>query len=241
MQGLYTVIVEYEDEIESVSQKNKIKNEIKKRFHANRNLCEDLIEISEVQEHPISVCTKVELYPDADEELVHAKILRAIDNYFAPSVMFRSLKEMFARGYSSDEIFEGPVLTHGFIDPAELAASGLRTEVRLSDIMQIIMDIEGVKNILEISMNNCDDPLNESDSWLICVEEGKKPVRCPDSAFSYFKGVLPVNVNKKKVEFYLDQLEAEEKASQDLAKIDMEIEIPEGDLFGNKLNNYHSK
>lgn len=235
LQGMYTVIVEYEDEIESVSQRNKIKNELKKRYHANRNLCEDLVDISEIDEHPISVCTKVELHPDADEELIHAKILRAIDNYFAPSVMFRSLKEMFARGYSSDEIFEGPVLKHGFIDPVELAASGLRTEVRLSDIMQIIMDIEGVKNILEISINNCNDPLNESDSWLICVEDGKKPIRCPDSAFSYFKGVLPVNVNKKKVDTYLVKLEAEEKASQDLAKIDMEIEVPEGVYLGTSL------
>lgn len=232
LQGLYTVVVEYEDDVETVYKKNQIKNEIRKQFHANRNLCEDLVEISEVEEHPISVCMKVEVFPKTDEELVHAKILRAIDNYFAPSVMFHFLKEMFSRGFSSDQIFEGPFLTHGFIDPNELEASGLRTEVRLSDIMQIIMDVEGVKNILEISMNNCDDPLNESDSWLICVEQGKKPVRCPDSAFSYFKGVLPVNISKKKVETYLVQLESDENAAQDKAKFDREIEIPQGIYLG---------
>ncbi len=232
IQGLYLVVVEYEDDIESDIQKNQIKSEIKKRFHANRNLCEDLVGITEVEKHHISVCMKVEVFPETDEERVHAKILRAIDDYFAISVKFRSLKEMFSHGYSSDEIFEGPVLTHGFIDPEELEASGLRTQVRLSDIMQLIMDIEGVKNILEISMNNCNDPLNETDSWLIWVEDGKKPARCPDSAFSYFKGVLPLNINKTRVETYLVELEAEEKAAQDLAGIDMEIEIPQGTYLG---------
>jgi uncharacterized protein len=232
LQGLYSVIFEYEDEIESTAQINKIKNEIKKRFHANRNLCEDLVEISEVQKHPISVCVKVDLFPETDEELVHAQILRAIDNYFAPSLTFYSLSEMLSRGYSSDEIFEGPVLEHGFIDPTELEASGLRTEVRLSDIMQLIMHIDGVKNILEISMNNCNDPLNESDNWLICIENGKKPFRCSDSVYSYYKGVLPVNINKTKVETYLAELRANEKITQKLVKSDMEIEIPEGTYFG---------
>ena len=132
---------------------------------------------------------------------------------------------MIDKGYTTDQIFEGPVLNHGFIDSSELKAAGLRTEVRLSDIMQLIMNIEGVKNIKDISMNDCTDPLNETDDWLICIKDGKKPVRCPDSAFSYFKGVLPVNINQKKVNEYIAKMEADEKAEQDLAKVGMEIEI----------------
>ncbi|HKI88203.1 MAG TPA: hypothetical protein VKA38_04190 [Draconibacterium sp.] len=228
LQGLYSVIVDYTDEDVSADQIKEIEQEITKRFHANRNLCEDLVEISKVDTYPVSVCANVDLYPEVDEEMVHAKILRAIDNYFSPSVMFYSLRQMFDKGYTTDQIFEGPVLNHGFIDPNELKAAGLRTEVRLSDIMQLIMNIEGVKNIKDISINDCSDPLNENDSWLICIEKGKKPVRCPDSAFSYFKGVLPVNVNQKKVDEYIAEMEAAELAEQDLAKTGMDIEIPQG-------------
>ena len=85
------------------------------------------------------------------------------------------------------------------------------------------MDIEGVKTIKDISINDCTDPMNETDSWLICIDEGKKPCLCNDSAFSYFKGVLPVNINQKKVDEYNAELEAEEKAKQEQAKIGMDL------------------
>ena len=236
LQGLYSITVDF-DELDENSyptdvlkekEYNRIKKLITERFHANRNLCEDLAEINKVEVHPISVCASIDVLPEADEELVHANVLRAIDEYFSPSLRFYSLKQMFDKGYTSDQIFEGPVLSHGFIDPAELEAAALRTEVRLSDIMQLIMNIEGVNFIKDISINNCKNPTDETDSWLICVEPGKKPVRCTDSAYSYYKGVLPVNINQKKVEKYLDDLEQAEKAEQATVSLDMEITIPSG-------------
>jgi len=236
LQGLYSITVDFDeldedlfptDELKA-QEYDRIKALITERFHANRNLCEDLAEITKVEVHPISVCASIDVLPEADEELVHAKVLRAIDNYFSPSIRFYSLKQMFDKGYTSDRIFEGPLLTNGFIDPKELEAAGLRTEVRLSDIMQLIMNVEGVNFIKDISINNCKNPTDETDSWLICVEPGKKPVRCTDSAYSYYKGVLPVNINQKKVEKYLDDLEQAEKAEQATVSLDMEITIPSG-------------
>jgi len=239
LQGLYSITVDFDELDEDLyptdvlkeKEYNRIKKLITERFHANRNLCEDLSEINKVEVHPISVCASIDVLPGADEELVHANVLRAIDEYFSPSLRFYSLKQMFDKGYTSDQIFEGPVLSHGFIDPAELEATALRTEVRLSDIMQLIMNIEGVNFIKDISIKNCKNPTDETDSWLICVEPGKKPVRCTDSAYSYYKGVLPVNVNQQKVEKYLDEMEQAEKAEQALASLDMEIAIPSGTYF----------
>lgn len=236
LQGLYSIIVDFDALDEKIfntselinKEYDRIKEIITKRFHANRNLCEDLVDISKVETHPISVCAVIDVVPDADEELVHAKVLRAIDNYFSPSLRFYSLKQMFDKGYTADQIFEGPLLDHGFIDPKELDTAKLRTEVRLSDIMQLIMDIEGVNFIKDISINNCIKPNDETDSWLICVEPGKKPVRCKDSAYSYYKGVLPLNVNQKKVDKYIDDLEKAEKEDQEQAALDMEIAIPAG-------------
>ncbi|WP_423126900.1 hypothetical protein [Gaoshiqia sp. Z1-71] len=228
LKGLYLVIVDFDDEIETAEQISQVKDEITKRFHANRSLCEDLIDISEVEVHPVAVCASIELFPEVDEELVHARVLRAITDYFSPSVKFYSLKQMFDKGYTSPEIFEGPVLEHGFLDFNELKAATLRTEVRLSDIIQLIMDIEGVKNIKDISMTDCQNPDDEADGWLICIDEGKKPVHCPDSAFSYYKSLLPVNINQSKVEAYLAEMEDAENLEQALARVDMEIETPEG-------------
>ncbi|WP_372947680.1 hypothetical protein [Mariniphaga sp.] len=239
LQGLYSVIVDFDDfdpdefpdEDAINDEKDRIYEEIKTRYHANRNLCEDLVDISEVLTHPIAVCASIELNPEADEELVHAKVLRTIDNYFSPSLKFYSLKQMVEKGYTSDQIFDGPVLESGFIDPVELKNAQLRTEVRLSDIMNLIMNIDGVKVIKDITINDCHNPDDDSDEWIICVEDGKKPVRCSDSAYSYYKSVLPVNVNHNKVDLYLDEMEKAAKAEQEQARFNMEPEIPAGEFL----------
>ncbi len=236
LQGLYSIIVDFDEldkkifstDILVKKEYDRIKKLITKRFHSNRNLCEDLVEITKVDTHPISVCAIIDVLPETDEELVHAKVLRALEKYFSPSLRFYSLKEMFDKGYTADQIFEGPVLEHGFIDPKELEAAKLRTEVRLSDIMQVIMGIEGVNVIKDISINNCKNPFDETDSWLICVEPGKKPVLCTDSAFSYYKGFLPLNINQKRVDYFKKDLEKQELEEQQKAGVGMEISIPSG-------------
>ncbi len=228
IQGLYTILVDFDVEESTEGEYEEIKEKIKEKYHQNRNLCEDLINVAKVETHPISVCTRIDILPEADEELVHANVLRAIKNYFSPSIKFYSLKQLFDKDYTSDEVFEGPLLDNGFIDTKELENAELRREVRLSDIMQIIMNIEGVKVIREITIGDCNDKSADNNSWIICVEEGKKPVLCKDSAFSYSKGLLPVNINKSKVEEYIKKLDEDEKDGLGIAKLDKEITVPEG-------------
>ncbi|WP_321372915.1 hypothetical protein [uncultured Draconibacterium sp.] len=239
LNGLYKLIVDFDELNDSDFPKKTIKdaeiarltNLIFSRYHENRNLCEDLIDVSEVETHAIEVCASIEVEPDADEELVHAKVLRAIDKYFSPDLWFYSLQQMLDKGYTTDQIFDGPTLENGFIDPEELENARLRTEVRLSDLMQLIMKIEGVKVIKDISINDCRDTENKNDGWLICIQPGMKPKRCDTSAFSYYKDVLPLNVNSKKVKDYMQQLETGEQEKQALAKVGMELLVPKGSFL----------
>src|SRR5690606_33754546 len=141
LNGLYDIVVELDDldlEIFNTEAKQKkeikrLKKEVRTVYHANRNLCEDVVEIEEVENHPVAVCAIVELKPEADEDKVHAQILFTIDEYLSPSLRFYSRKEMLEKGYAPDEIFNGPLLNNGFIDTAELRKTELRKEVRLTD------------------------------------------------------------------------------------------------------------
>ncbi|MDO7174059.1 hypothetical protein [Mariniflexile sp. AS56] len=211
--GLYNILVDFEGLDESLTDDereieiNRISNDIRVEYHKNRNLCEDIIYISEIGKQPISVCASIEVFPESDEELIHAKVLRAINEYFSTTLHFYSIKEMLGKGYTSDEIFEGPLLDKGFIDPKELKEAELRSEVRLSDIMKIIMNIEGVKLIKDISIGHCDSNEDLLNKWLICIKENKKPFLCDKSTFSYSKGVLPLNINQFQVAVYLKELE----------------------------------
>ena len=246
LKGLYTLLVDFEPipekQLEGLSEKEKekkiteikqlIKDEIFEKYHANRNLCEDLLEVTEVPEKPIAVCASVAVATEADEELIHAKILTAINDYFSTTLRFYSIKEMLDKGYTTDEIFDGPfLLDNGFIDAKELAAADLRSEVRMSDIMKIIMNIEGVKHINNISIGNCDPNDTLLNEWVICIPKDTKPVLCDDSAFSYNKGVLPLNINETQVNLYLEQLQEDAEIENTVPEDERDLEFPESNFL----------
>lgn len=161
LQGLNDI---YLDLDEDVKNPEAVFEKIKEIYHDNRNLCEDLVNISKIPEHPISICAYIDIAPDADEEEIQALIIKAVRNYLSPTVSFYSLQQMYDKGYTTDEIFEGPIplagscteafdnCQGGFIDSKELSEAELRKEVRLSDIIQIIMKIEGVKVIKDLKI-----------------------------------------------------------------------------------------
>jgi len=234
VKGMYDLYVDYSDDITEENNgcgKIGVNLQILERYHANRSLCEDLAEIKEVEVQKVAVCARIGLVNKADEEFVHAKVLRAINNYLSPEVHFYSLKQMLDKGFTTDQIFEGPLLDNGFIDTEELKNSQLRTEVRLSDIVSEIMKIDGVKEIHEISIAGCDSMIKQNNDWLICIEKGRKPELCELSSFSYSKGALPLNINDKKVEEYLQTLKKEEEVLREDARQDKEPALPQGTSY----------
>lgn len=235
MRGLNKVLVDYDlsDDLSPEMRQvmiDEINERIRVKYHENRNLCEDLVEISEVGTQQICVCADIEVENTADEDDVHARVLFAIQQYFAPSVHFYSLKQMLDKGYRTDEVFDGPFLEQGFIDTEELRKAGLRTEVRLSDIMQLVSDVPGVKLIKDITICDCDDPSKQNE-WLICIDPGKRPVMCDDSTFSYHKDVVPVAFNQARVDEIYASLLAAEDAYNAQAALNRELVIPEGEYY----------
>ncbi|WP_264536433.1 hypothetical protein [Flavobacterium sp. N1736] len=241
IRGYYNVLVDFDEN--NAAEKDVLKTKIIEKFHENRNLCEDILAVQEVQIHPIAVCALIEIDPEANEEYVHALITLELEKYLSPTIKYYSLAEMVEKGYSSDEIFEGPFLDNGFIDASELENSSLKTEVRLSDIMQIIMNIEGVSVIKDISLNNCEAIETEGSVWNICIPPNKKPSLCYKSTLNFSKGVLPVTVNKVKAKKYLEDLKEDLAYSQQKAAQNREIKIPQGkivesDFYSSVANNF---
>ncbi len=235
LKGLNDVYLEFEDDVED---KDAIFEQIRKLYLKNRNLCEDLINVCEVERQPIGVCAYIDLETNADEESIQAQINHALTNYFAPGIQFYSLEQLYEKGYTTDEIFQGPIpfpgscvdednFQGGFVDPTELDLADLRSEIRLSDIIQLIMNIEGVKVIRDISLSNCEEDGDfDPDIWIIDVKEFHKPVLCGKSTFSYTKGLLPVGVNQEKVKYYEQQLkQADQQIIDDLLTEDVPMPI----------------
>jgi len=234
LKGLNHIIIDLEKDVD---QPESVLKKVKGIYHENRNFCEDLVDVTVIEEHEIAICAYIDLKPNADEELILALIHQAIDAYFSPTVNFYSLQQMFDKGYTTDQIFEGPVpfpkgcvnfedSRGGFTDKEELIKADLRKEVRLSDIIQLIMHIEGVNVIKDISIGHCGEELGLEGSWNLCVEDWHKPVRCNKSTFNFTKGLLPIGVNPKKVREHEIRLKAEERAKlQEIITEDVEMPL----------------
>lgn len=146
-EGLYNVIVEYEESIIGENERESVRQHVVEKLAANRNLCEDFISIDTVDYENFGIGLFAALEEYADPDVVLAQIFFTIYKYFTPSVPFYTIQQMLDKGYLVDEIFEGPVLKHGFIEDAALEKTDLFRDIRLSDIINEIADIKDIKAI----------------------------------------------------------------------------------------------
>jgi hypothetical protein len=176
-------------------------------LHAHRNIAEDFIKLRTICTQEVAFCADIEVTPDADIEEVYANILFQLENYLNPDVKFYPLKELMDEGISSDEIFDGPVLTHGFIKTDELKSTQVRRRILVSDIINFIMDTEGVvsvKNVLLTKYAKDGRAVLPSERWCMEIDDNCKPVLdLYRSKVIFFKGKLPF---KAKLEETLDTL-----------------------------------
>jgi len=140
-------------------------------LHSHRNLCEDYCTIKAIETEDIGVCADMEVEPDVDIEAVLAEAYYLIDQYFSPDIKFYSLSQLLAEGKTVDEIFEGPQLNNGFVDDDQLQSTNLRTTLYTSDIINLLMDIPGVKAIKNFVLTRYNDEgfLVESQPWSLDV------------------------------------------------------------------------
>ncbi len=205
--------------------------EAKKFLRQHRNLDEDYCRVRVVDVEDVAVCADVEVAPDADIERVQARIWFEIEQYFNPPVPFYTLQELMAADVPVEDIFNGPKLKNGFIKAKELEAAGLRTVLRTSDIINRLMDIEGVVAVNDLLLSkydsegnvikgaadptwNNDNPLFDPDkisaSWLLFVTPVHQPrLYHNQSRFLFFKNGLPFTPRMDEAYDTLTQLRGE--------------------------------
>ncbi len=204
-------------------------SDAKYKLHDNRNLCEDFVKLETICTNEIAFCADIEVRPDADIEEVYANIIFQVENYLNPEVKFYSLKKLLDEGISADLIFEGPVLEHGFIKTDELAVTVPRTKIYVSDIINFIMDTEGVMNVKNVLLTRYDEngkALLPSQRWCLKINEQCKPVlNVYKSKVLFFKGKLPFKVNPDETSDTLKYLHGIEERNK-LKGADSDLRIP---------------
>ncbi len=239
LEGIFDILIQPDESItEEPSNKLRKQKEqdlqaaVRRVFHANRNLCEDLDELRFVPLQDIRVCADVELLPGAIIERVYAEIYYRLQLHFNPPVHRRTLAELLERGIAVEQIFEGPLLQKGFVDDRELLQTSLKSEIRLTDLIRVIMEIPGVKLIRKIHMNYTglvpDADREAEEIWVLPVTPGFLPNLNEDqSRFKFYKGYLPFEVDRDLVAAeYAILVAAEQTKAQSIALADKDLLLP---------------
>lgn len=127
---------------------------IRKYLVGHRNLCEDFYAIQPMNIQEIGLCLELEVSPEADTDQVLAEVYYQTELFLSPPVRFHSIRDLLAKGKTTDEIFNGPILQHGFIDEDELRLHQRRRVIYTSDLVQIYMDIPGVVAVNKLLLSN---------------------------------------------------------------------------------------
>ncbi len=239
IRGLYEVRIDFMDGLRA-SQRAEVLAAAAEILHANRNLCEDFVGFTQVGKQDWIVCGEFELEPEADIAEVKAQILFQVQDYLAPAVANYSLDEMLEKRRAdgspcrAEDIFSGPRLNTGFIVDEELVAADLRSEVRLSDVINIVMDIPGVSAVRDIQINprGLEGPLENK--WVVAVADGKKALLHRDgSRLVFYKRNMPMAAREDEVDARLEALAADARAK-------LETDIGESLNFPIPLGRYRN-
>jgi hypothetical protein len=180
--------------IEKIRKANDIITLTTQVLHNHRNLDEDYCTIKAIATEDIGVCADMEVEPYVDIEAVLAEAFYLIDQYFSPDIKFYSLTQLLAEGKTVDEIFEGPKLDNGFVDDEQLESTNLRTVLYTSDIINLLMDIPGVKAVKNFALTRYNEEgyLVESQPWSLNVTYNHQPrLYVEASKFLVYKNGLP--------------------------------------------------
>lgn len=241
LKGLYNIYFEPEHDIQVLDNDSDERNDriseitgrVMELYHSNRNLCEDLAEVDEVKYLDVLVCGDIEIERSASSADVMAEIMFGVKEYLSPSVQRSTLDDLMEQGHSVDSIFDGPVLDNGFITDEVLENSSIRKEVRLSDLIRIVSNVQGVKNIRKLKMGLCNGseiPEEVQDKtkqkWKICLPEDVAllPRLCLKPSVSttnLFKDVVPVSAPFDAVQEKLNKLIADHQQTISLSYDDL--------------------
>jgi hypothetical protein len=180
--------------LEKIKSADRIMSITRDELHQHRNLAEDFCNIQAVEVTDIAVCMDMETEPSADIEAILGEAYYLIDQYFSPDLKFYSLQQLMDEKVTVDEIFEGPALSNGFIKNDELEAAVLPTVLHASDVINLIMDLPGVKSVKNFVFARYDKDgyLVESQPWSMAVPTNHQPrLYIEASKTLVFKNGLP--------------------------------------------------
>jgi hypothetical protein len=219
--------------LDKVKKADEVMKVAKRELHSHRNLSEDYCSINAIEVEDIAVCADMEVEPYVDIEAVLAQAYFLMDQYFSPDIKFYSLQQLLDAGKTVDDIFEGPALNNGFIDNDQLENTNLKKVVYTSDIINLLMDIPGVKAIRNFALVRYDDEGKrvESQPWSLEISYNHQPrLYMEGSKFLVFKNGLPFLPDRLELADTLQVIKGQ-NVQPKFSVLENDLPVPQGTFY----------
>ncbi|WP_299183417.1 hypothetical protein [uncultured Aquimarina sp.] len=233
--GLFRVFIE-KDGLFDVPG-SKIIPAVREKLNNCRSICEDFEEIKLLDTQGVRLQGVIEIADNVDDihELV-ANMLHRVGIHFSPRIPFYTLQQQLEKGKTTDEIFDGPRLHHGFMEDQDIAKAYRKEEIQTSDVIKEIMDQPGVLVIDKLALAT---GTNTIKNWLLPLDTSKTPILDVDgtlSQLSFTSKGLTVSVDIERIKQLYNQKRTEE-VSRLGSLIEKDIILPTSDALS--LDQYY--
>ncbi len=150
LKGLFEIFIECSEDLSDI-ELHYLKKEVAELFHSNRLIGHDLEEVFILKKVYLSLEGAISIESDALGELVMAKMYAALDAYINPEVQFHDPVNLWKeQGFAPEVVFTGPLPKFGFVFEESLTEK--IDAIYLSRIKEIILSVEGVKEIRSLQL-----------------------------------------------------------------------------------------
>ncbi len=123
----------------------------------NRNLCEDFANFKSVRTQEIAVNATIELAAGVDTQQIAIAIFSALYSFIDPIAQFKTFQDLEKEAIAIEEIFDGPLLSNGFLSEIAQSSVILYASDLISTILQTSKTIENNSKFIAVenfSMNS---------------------------------------------------------------------------------------
>ena len=127
-----------------------VKQKILSIFARQRSLCEDIHSVKIIKTVPYFLVGEVEIYTSQNPAKVYAEILFKCIQHISSGIQIDRYEAVFSKENSYDNIFTGPLTTHGFINDKYFEVT--KKTLSVVDLVALISQIDGVSQIHNLSL-----------------------------------------------------------------------------------------
>lgn len=190
--GMWQITVEPEPSAfngEPSANKEHLRELITSKFHAHRNLGEDLEFVKFIENFSIVVRLDLSLAKNSDVELEVIKVLNRVERYLSPKLLRENPNVLAEAGMSGGEIYSVTTGINGIVTQQQLAELKRREEVLSADLINEIKQQERVVAVSDIALAISDatdaSTITVWERWVVDVRE-----QVPSSDASLFSDVI---------------------------------------------------